>query len=69
MRPMGSVIHDWSQEGCLVSDLLRLRESGFAHEIEDDVMGARAMARMKPTGDEPVEATRGALSFFEIGEV
>ena len=69
MRPKGSVIDNSSQEGGLVIHLLGVRESGFAHEIDDDVMGARAMARMKRTGDEPVEATRGALSFFEISEV
>jgi len=69
MRPKGSVIRDSSQETRLMSDLLELRESGFAHEIEDDVMGARAMARMEHTGDKPVEASRGALSFLEIGEV
>ena len=54
MRPKGSVIHDASQEIRLVGDLLGLGESGFAHEIEDDVMGARAMARMKRTGDKAV---------------
>ena len=69
MRPKGSVIHDASQESRLVSDLLGLGESGFAHEMEDDVMLARAMARVKLTGDEPVEATRGALASPEIGEV